>query len=116
VRTFVEECLLTLGRLPRSEETEECWGGIPVQDREPTDAQRRKLGTRCPGRSGRFHVWVRFWTAAEACGRADFGEGPGWYWEVSNPDPGWMVNGVMGPCKSSREAWEEVACLRHEGE
>jgi hypothetical protein len=116
VRAFVEECLLTLGRLPRSDETDERWDGIAVRDREPTDAQRRKLGMRRAGRSGRFHVWVRFWTAAEACGRADFGGGPGWYWDVTNPDPGWLVNGVMGPCKSSQEAWEEVAWLQNEGE
>ncbi len=63
------------------------------------------------GRSGQFHVWVRYWDGAGSIGRGDLGSGTGWYWDVTNPSPLWMVDGTMGPCGSAAEAWSDAGCL-----
>jgi hypothetical protein len=109
LRAFVEECLLTLGRLPRVDETGECWDGAVLRTREPGARTLRRLGLHQTGRVRRFHVWVRFRTAADSYGHSDLGPGPGWYWDVTNPDPAWLVDGTMGPYKTSEKAWSDAS-------
>jgi hypothetical protein len=111
LRAFVEECLLTLGRLPRGDETGECWDGAVLRTREPGARTLRRLGLHRTNRVRRFHVWVRFRTSADSYGYSDFGSGPGWYWDVTNPDPAWMNNCAMGPYKTPEEAWSDASCV-----
>jgi hypothetical protein len=111
LRAFVERCLVTVGRLPRPDESEERWDGQVLGRRKGGPAIRRKLGLLRPGRSGRFRVWVAFWTAAETYGLPDVSPGPGWYWDVSNPDPAWVMSVTMGPYRTPEEAWEEAGHL-----
>jgi hypothetical protein len=111
LRACVEECLLTLGRLPRVDETGECWDGAVLRTREPGARTLRRLGLHRTGRVRRFHVRVRFRPAVDCCGYSDFGSGPGWYWDVTNPDPAWLVDGTMGPCKTPEEAWSDASYL-----
>jgi hypothetical protein len=112
LRAFVEECLLTLGRLPRPGETAGAWEGAGVAGRDLGERERRRLRLAQSGRVGRFHVWVRFWNGAESLGRGEFGSGVGWYWDVSNPDPLWIMNGTMGPRASAGDAWDEASRLQ----
>jgi hypothetical protein len=114
LRAFVEGCLVALGRLPRPSETPGHWDGAGLAGRDPGRRELRRLGLLQTGRSGKFRVWVRYRSGADAIGRGDFGSGVGWYWDVTNPDPGWLVDGVMGPCDSAAEAWREAACLVEE--
>jgi len=109
LRAFVEECLLTLGRLPRVDETRECWDGAVLRTRAPGARTLRRLGLHQTGRVRRFHAWVRFRTAADSYGYSDYGSGPGWYWDVANPDPRWLNNCTMGPYKTSEEAWSDAS-------
>ncbi|HET8723862.1 MAG TPA: hypothetical protein VFM53_06610 [Anaeromyxobacteraceae bacterium] len=111
LRAFVEGCLVALGRLPRPGETPGHWDGAGLAGRDLGRRELRRLGLLQTGRSGKFHVWVRYRSGADAVGRGDFGSGVGWYWDVTNPDPCWLVDGVMGPCRSASEAWSEAACL-----
>lgn len=111
IRAFVEECLLTLGRLPRPDESAERWDGAGLAGRDLGARAQRRVGIHQTGRSGKFHVWVHYWDGAGSIDRGDFGSGAGWYWDVTNPDPGWITNGVMGPCDSADEAWDEASCL-----
>jgi hypothetical protein len=113
-RSFVETCLLTLGRMPYGSENAEAWAGAGLAGRSIGRAQRRKLRLVQSGRVGRFRVRVLFWTAARTSGSGDTSPGPGWYWVTCNPDPGWMVDGDMGPYKSDRDAWEDARCLDQE--
>ena len=64
------------------------------------------------GRSGKHFVQVRFRSCAEAFVGGYSSAGPGWFWDVLNPDPGWLNNEAMGPYQSDREAWSDVRCLR----
>ena len=114
LRAFVEECLLTLGRLPRVDETGECWDGTVLRTREPGARTLRRLGLHRTGRVRRFHVRIRFRPAVDCCGYSDFGSGPGWYWDVTNPDPAWMNNCTMGPYKTPEEAWSDASCVGQE--
>ena len=111
IRAFVEECLLTLGRLPRVDETEERWDGAVLRTREPGARTLRKLRLHQTGRVRRFHVWVRFRSADDSYGTSDSGSGPGWYWDVTNPNPAWMNNCTMGPYKTAEEAWSDASCV-----
>lgn len=111
IRAFVEECLLRIGRLPRPDETPEAWDGAGIAGRDLDLRTQRRLGIHQTGRAGKFHVWVHYWDGAGALGRGDFGSGAGWYWDVTNPDPGWIVDGIMGPCDSADAAWSDAACL-----
>jgi hypothetical protein len=111
LRTFVEECLVTLGRLPRPDETAERWDGAGVAGRDLGMRELRRLRLHQAGRAGRFHVWVRFWGGAGCIGRGEFGSGVGWYWDVTNPDPRWIMDGLMGPCDSADEAWSDASCI-----
>ncbi len=111
LRAFVEECLLVLGRLPRSDEAPGSWDGVGLRERPPGWARQGKLGLRQSGRVRRFHVAVVFWTAADTYGYSDFGPGPGWYWIVRNPDPGWRFCDPTGPYATPDEAWSDASCL-----
>jgi hypothetical protein len=116
LRAFVEDSLLTLGRLPRTDETEATWDGAGVAGRNLGDRERRRLGIYQTGRVGKFNAWVRFWSAAESIGWCDFGVGPGWYWDVTNPDPGWIMSCTMGPYKAAEDAWSDARCLEEQGQ
>jgi hypothetical protein len=111
IRTFVEECLRTLGRLPRSDETAGRWDGAGLAGSEPGPREQRRLGLHQTGRVGRFRVWVHYWDGAGSIGRGEVGSGAGWYWDVTNPDPLWILSGTMGPCDSADEAWSDASCI-----
>ena len=111
LRAFVEECLLTLGGLPRADETGERWDGAVLRTREPGARTLRRLGLHQTGRVRRFHVWVRFRPAADSYGYSDSDSGPGWYWDVTNPDPAWMNDCTMGPYKTAEQAWSDASCV-----
>ena len=114
LRAFAEACLLTLGRLPRADETAASWDGTGLETRLLRDPERRKLRLLQTGRAGKFRVWVRFFNAGEALGQSEFGGAPGWYWDVTNPDPGWIMSCTMGPYLTPEEAWEDAHCLREQ--
>ena len=84
------------------------------ETRIPPRPERRKLGILQTGRAGKFRVWVRFLNAGEAFGQSEFGSGPGWYWDVTNPDPGWIMSCTMGPYLTPEEAWDDAHCLREQ--
>jgi len=111
LRAFVEECVLLLGRLPRSEESRSAWDGPRLRDRPSSERWRRRLGTLQSGRTGKYFVQVRFRSCVDAFGQ-DSSAVAGWYWDVLNPDPGWLNNDEMGPYDSDEEAWSDVRCLR----
>jgi len=111
LRAFVEECLLTLGRLPRVDDTEERWDGTVLRTRAPGARTLRKLGLHQTGRVRRYHVSVRFRPAADSYGYSERGSGPGWFWDVTNPDPAWMDNSTMGPYQTSETAWSDASCV-----
>ena len=115
VRTFVEECLVRLGRRPRPDETADRWDGSGLAGRDLGARAQRRLGLHQTGRSGKFHVWVHYWDGAGSIGRGEFGSGAGWYWDVTNPDPGWIMTGTMGPCASASDAWSDASCLAEQG-
>jgi hypothetical protein len=110
-RVFVETCLLTLGRMPRANESAEAWDGMRFRARSVGTGTRRRLGLESQGRIGKYRVGVVFWAAVESYGYPDMMAGPGWFWVTRNPDPGWLNDGPMGPYKSADEAWEDAKCL-----
>lgn len=113
-RAFLETCLLTLGRMPHGSENAECWAGAGLEAQTIGRAQQRKLRLVQSGRVGKFRVRVLFWSAAYTSRSGDTSPGPGWYWVTCNPDPGWMVDGAMGPYESDTKAWEDARCLDQE--
>ncbi len=115
LRDFVEECLLTLGRLPRTDETAERWDGASLAGRDSGVQERRRLGLYQTRRFGRFRVRLHFLDAAGSLGWADFGSGPGWFWDVANPDPGWIMTCTMGPYETPEEAWDDASHVGDEG-
>jgi hypothetical protein len=117
LRAFVEECVLLLGRLPRPGESESAWDGPRLREHPSSKRWRRRLGVLQSGRSGKHFVQVRFRSCVDAFCTDAFGggyssTGLGWYWDVLNPDPGWLSNDEMGPYDSDQEAWSDVRCLR----
>jgi hypothetical protein len=114
LRDFVECCVLRLGRLPLSEETELAWGGRDVPLDELSLHKRRKLGLTWTGRVRRFRVRFDYWSAAETFGYSDLNAGPGWYFTVQNPDPSWMICSTEGPYRTDDEAWEDAQCIGQE--
>jgi hypothetical protein len=111
LRAFVEECLLSLGRLPRPDETEESWDGAGLRG---APAARRPPQLTEAGRVGKFRIRVHFWTALDTYGYSDFGPGPGWYWVVVNPDPNWRFCDPTGPYDSPKSAWADANCVGQE--
>jgi hypothetical protein len=112
LRAFVEECVLLLGRLPRPGESESAWDGPRFREHPSSERWRRRLGVLQSGRSGKHFVQVRFRSCADAFGGGHSSAGPGWFWDVLNPDPGWLNNDEMGPYDSDQDAWSDVRCLR----
>jgi hypothetical protein len=115
IRAFVEECVLALGRVPRPDETAEQWDGLTLRDVAPGPRKLRRLGLLQTGRVRRYRVWVRFRTSVESFGWID-GQGPGWYWDVMNPSPAWMVDATMGPYLTAERAWRDASMVGQEEE
>ena len=59
------------------------------------------------GRFGKHFVQVRFRSCTEAF-VGGLKRRAGWFWDVLNPDPGWLNNDEMGPYDSDKEAWSDV--------
>lgn len=111
IRSFVEECLLTLGRLPRRDEKEEAWDGLQLRDGPLDESRLKALGLVVEETVGRFEVAVRFYSAADTYGLSDSGSGPGWYFLVLNPDPSWRFNDPEGPYRTPGEALSDASRL-----
>jgi hypothetical protein len=110
IRSFVETCVLKLGRLPRDDEDASRWDGKDLRIAGLTRARRAKVGLDVTGQIGRYRVRVSYLSAIEAHGW-DFDEGAGWYLLVTNPHPGWRFNDPVGPYLSPEDALSDSECL-----
>ena len=104
LRAFAEACLLTLGSslvLTRRRRAGMAPGWRPASSATRSGASfaSSRRGGRASSGSG-----VRFFNAGEALGQSEFGGAPGWYWDVTNPDPGWIMSCTMGPYLTPEDA------------
>ncbi len=114
LRSFVEACLLKLGRLPREDEDAQRWDGKNLSVAKLTRARRAKLGLDVTSRIGRYHVRASYLSAIEAHGW-DFDQGAGWYLYVTNPHPDWRFNDPAGPHLTPEEAIADASFLAEQG-
>jgi hypothetical protein len=110
IRSFVEFCVLKLGRLPRDDEDATRWDGKGLRVAGLTSARRQRIGLDVTSQIGRYRVRVSYLSAIEAYGW-DFDQGGGWYLHVMNPHPDWRFNDPVGPHLSPEDAIEDSGCL-----
>jgi hypothetical protein len=114
IRSFVEACILKLGRLPREDEDATRWDGKDLRIGGLSPARRVKAGLDVTSRIGRFRTRISYLPAIQAYGW-DFDQGAGWYLQVTNPDPDWRFNDPVGPYLSPEDAIADSGCLAEQG-
>ncbi len=110
IRSFVETCLLKLGRLPHAEECPEHWAGKDLAVAGLTPRRRAKVGLDVNGRIGRYRVRATYLTPLDTYGY-DFDQGAGWYLVVLNPSIEWRFNDPAGPYLSPEDAFADGSFL-----
>lgn len=110
IRSFVETCLLKLGRLPHDDEEAGHWAGEDLVVEGLTPRRRSKVGLDVNRRIGRYRVRATYLAPLDTYGY-DFDEGAGWYLVVLNPDIGWISNDPAGPYLSPEEAIADASFL-----
>jgi hypothetical protein len=110
IRSFVERCVLKLGRLPLDEEDPEDWAGKDLAATRLSQARRARAGLDVDSKIGRYHVRATYLSPLDTYGY-DFYQGTGWYLVVLNPNINWTFNDPAGPYLSPEDAFDDGSFL-----